>query len=65
MISINFIRKEYQDFFHVFIFKSLSFSKAAIPYMIKQGRGKIINVTSGLGEIVMPLFGAYSVDGHR
>src|SRR4030042_6166316 len=29
--------------------------------MIKQGRGKIINVTSGLGGIVMPFFGAYSV----
>jgi 3-oxoacyl-[acyl-carrier protein] reductase len=37
------------------------FSKAVSPYMIKQGRGKIINVTSGLGEIVMPSLGAYSV----
>jgi NAD(P)-dependent dehydrogenase (short-subunit alcohol dehydrogenase family) len=37
------------------------FSKAVAPYMLKQGRGKIINVTSGLGEIVMPFFGAYSV----
>jgi NAD(P)-dependent dehydrogenase (short-subunit alcohol dehydrogenase family) len=36
-------------------------SKAVVPYMIRQGRGKIINVTSGLGEIVMPFFGAYSV----
>jgi NAD(P)-dependent dehydrogenase (short-subunit alcohol dehydrogenase family) len=37
------------------------FSKAVIPHMIKQKRGKIINVISGLGEIVMPPFGAYSV----
>jgi NAD(P)-dependent dehydrogenase (short-subunit alcohol dehydrogenase family) len=37
------------------------FSKAVIPHMIKQRRGKIINVISGLGEIVMPPFGAYSV----
>ena len=37
------------------------FSKAVIPHMIKQERGKIINVVSGLGEIVMPPFGAYSV----
>ena len=36
-------------------------SKAVVPYMIKQGRGKIINVTSGLGNIVMPFFGAYSI----
>jgi NAD(P)-dependent dehydrogenase (short-subunit alcohol dehydrogenase family) len=37
------------------------FSKAVIPHMIKQRRGKIINVISGLGEMVMPPFGAYSV----
>jgi len=37
------------------------FAKAVIPYMIKQRRGKIINVTSGLGEIVMPPFIAHSV----
>ena len=37
------------------------FAKAVIPYMIKQSRGKIINVTSGLGEMVMPSFAAYSV----
>jgi NAD(P)-dependent dehydrogenase (short-subunit alcohol dehydrogenase family) len=37
------------------------FSKAVIPHMIKQRWGKIINVISGLGEIVMPPFGAYSV----
>lgn len=36
-------------------------AKAVVPYMIKQGSGKIINVTSGLGEIVMPTFAAYSV----
>jgi NAD(P)-dependent dehydrogenase (short-subunit alcohol dehydrogenase family) len=37
------------------------FSKAVVPHMIKRGAGKIINVTSGLGEMVMPPFGAYSV----
>ena len=37
------------------------FSRAVIPQMKKQGAGKIINVTSGLAEIVMPPFGAYSV----
>jgi NAD(P)-dependent dehydrogenase (short-subunit alcohol dehydrogenase family) len=36
------------------------FAKAVVPYMIKQRKGKIINVTSGLGEIVMPPFAAYS-----
>lgn len=37
------------------------FSQEVIPSMIKQGGGKIINVTSGLGEMVMPSFGAYSI----
>jgi len=37
------------------------FSRAVIPHMIKQRRGKIINVISGLGEMIMPPFGAYSV----
>ena len=32
-----------------------------IPHMIDSGGGRIINVTSGLAEIAMPLFGAYSV----
>jgi 3-oxoacyl-[acyl-carrier protein] reductase len=36
-------------------------SKATISHMIKDGGGKIINVTSGLGVMAMPLFGAYSI----
>ncbi|KAF0215239.1 MAG: short-chain [Geobacteraceae bacterium] len=36
-------------------------SKEVIPHMIRQGSGKIINVTTGMGEIVMPPFGTYSV----
>ena len=32
-----------------------------IPHMIDAGSGRIINVTSGLADFVMPLFGAYSV----
>jgi 3-oxoacyl-[acyl-carrier protein] reductase len=35
--------------------------RAVLPYMLRQGSGKIINVTSGLGEMVMPPLGAYSV----
>ena len=33
----------------------------AIPHMIEGGGGRIVNITSGLAQIVMPLFGAYSV----
>ena len=37
------------------------FSRAVIPHMIRQKQGKIINVTSGLGVMAMPLFGGYSI----
>jgi len=37
------------------------FSRAVIPHMIKKNKGKIINVISGLGKIVIPPFEAYSV----
>lgn len=40
---------------------SFLFSKAVMPHMIRRKRGKIINVTSGLGIIAMPLFGGYSI----
>lgn len=35
------------------------FSKAFMLHMMRQKRGKIINVTSGLGLMAMPLFAAY------
>ncbi len=37
------------------------FSKAVVTHMISQKSGKIINVTSGLGVMVMPFFSAYSI----
>ena len=37
------------------------FCRAVVPHMTGRGSGKIVNVTSGLGRIVMPPFGAYSV----
>lgn len=36
-------------------------SRSVVPHMVRQGGGKIINITSGLGEIVMPPFGLYSI----
>ena len=34
-------------------------SQEVIPHMIDSGGGRIVNITSGLAEIAMPLFGAY------
>lgn len=53
--------REWQRILDINLTAVLLFSKAVIPHMMKQGGGKIINVTSGLGEMVMPLFGAYSI----
>jgi len=54
-------RKEWEKVFDINLKGVFLFSKAVIPHMMKQRRGKIINVISGLGEIVMPPFGAYSL----
>ena len=35
--------------------------KAVVPHLSRQKGGKIINVTSGLADIVMPPLGAYSI----
>jgi NAD(P)-dependent dehydrogenase (short-subunit alcohol dehydrogenase family) len=40
---------------------ALLICQEVVPSMIKTGGGRIINVTSGLARITMPLFGAYSV----
>lgn len=37
------------------------FARCVVPHMRGKRQGKIINVTSGLGELVMPNLGAYSV----
>lgn len=37
------------------------FAREVVPHMIRQKRGKIINVTSGLGEIVISPFGVYGI----
>lgn len=53
--------REWQKILDINLTAVLLFSRAVIPHMVKQRGGKIINVTSGLGEMVMPLFGAYSI----
>jgi 3-oxoacyl-[acyl-carrier protein] reductase len=53
--------KEWDEVFRINLIGVHLFSKEVIPHMIRQNSGKIINVTSGLGEMVMPLFGVYSI----
>lgn len=54
-------KAEWDEVFGINLRGLYLFSQAVIPHMIKGGAGKIINVTSGLGEMVMSPFGAYSV----
>ena len=35
--------------------------RGLVPSMVESGSGRIVNVTSGLGQIVMPVFGTYAV----
>ena len=54
-------REEWNRGMDVILGVTFLFCKAVIPHMVNQRGGKIINVTSGLGLIAMPLFGVYSV----
>jgi NAD(P)-dependent dehydrogenase (short-subunit alcohol dehydrogenase family) len=36
-------------------------TQEVVPLMLRAGGGKIVNVTSGLADFVMPLFGSYSI----
>jgi len=54
-------REEWNMGMDVILGGAFLFCKAVIPHMVNQRKGKIINVTSGLGLIAMPLFGVYSV----
>jgi len=53
--------REWNEIFHINLRGAFLFSKWVIPHMIEQRKGKIVNVISGLGEIVMPPFGPYSI----
>jgi NAD(P)-dependent dehydrogenase (short-subunit alcohol dehydrogenase family) len=52
---------EWNRVFGVNLKGPLLLSKAVIPHMAQQRKGKIINVTSGLGEMTLPFFGPYSM----
>ena len=52
---------QWDETFRINLRSAFILSKRVIPHMRKVGGGKIINVTSGLGEMVMPPFGVYSV----
>jgi 3-oxoacyl-[acyl-carrier protein] reductase len=52
---------DWEEVLEINLLGALALCRAVLPYMLRQGGGKIINVTSGLGEMVMPPLGAYSV----
>ncbi len=52
---------EWDSIFSINLKGVFLFSKAVIPHMIKQGDGRIINVISGLGDVLIPVLGAYSI----
>jgi NAD(P)-dependent dehydrogenase (short-subunit alcohol dehydrogenase family) len=52
---------EWEEAFRINLEGTYLCSAVVIPHMVRRKRGKIINVTSGLGEMVMPRLGVYSV----
>jgi 3-oxoacyl-[acyl-carrier protein] reductase len=51
---------EWQYIFDVNVAGARQACQETVPHMIHSGGGRIINVTSGMADISMPLFGAYS-----
>ncbi len=56
----NFKEEEMLDQFNVNVFGMLRVTKAVIPYMRKENYGVIINISSFLGKIGLPLFTLYN-----
>jgi NAD(P)-dependent dehydrogenase (short-subunit alcohol dehydrogenase family) len=53
-----------QDMFNVNVFGVMRMTKAVLPHMRAQGRGRIINVSSVVGFLPSPYMAAYSASKH-
>ena len=53
-----------QDMFNINVFGVMRMTKAVLPYMRAQGRGRIINVSSVVGFLPSPYMAAYSASKH-
>lgn len=51
--------EQYRDQFETNFFGSMNLVRAALPFMREKGRGKIVNITSILGRMVLPTGSAY------
>lgn len=49
--------------FEVNVFGPLLVTRAFLP-LLRQGAGRIVNISSGLGEVALPLVGPYSMSKH-
>jgi NAD(P)-dependent dehydrogenase (short-subunit alcohol dehydrogenase family) len=52
-----------QHQFAVNTFGTLRVTQACLP-LLREGRGRVVNVSSVMGEVAMPLLGAYSMSKH-
>jgi NADP-dependent 3-hydroxy acid dehydrogenase YdfG len=55
---------EYRGVFNINLFGTLYTCKAAVPHMLKQGAGDIVNISSLAGRKGAPLTSAYSASKH-
>ena len=53
-----------QRIFETNVFGTMNVTKAALPYLRQQGGGTIVNVTSGVGFVAVPLLSLYVSSKH-
>lgn len=53
-----------RDLFEVNVFGMLRITRAVLPQMRAQGRGRVINISSVLGLMPSPYMAAYSASKH-
>ena len=55
--------EDWRDGFEVNVFGTAAMTKASIP-LLRQARGRIVNISSLAGKVAMPFFGPYAASKH-
>jgi NAD(P)-dependent dehydrogenase (short-subunit alcohol dehydrogenase family) len=58
---VEYPEKEWEDVMRTNLFATFFLTKMILPEMIRQKQGSVINVSSGVGKVGKPRWGAYAV----
>src|SRR4051794_21380787 len=56
--------EEVQDLFETLVFAPIRLARLALPHMREEGWGRIVNISSLVGRVTMPMLGWYSAAKH-